>query len=368
MQLRPNRRQFVKKVFTLGAGAAAGAGYTAGTSAERRTLPEATPAKLPPWRGFNLLEKFNAQNEPFKESDFAWLAELGFNFVRLPMDYRGWIEGGDWTKLRESTLKEIDAAVEYGVKYGIHVCINFHRAPGYTVARPPEPLSVWKDDEALRVCAFHWSEFARRHAGVPNRQLSFNLFNEPGNISREDYHRVVARIVGEIRKHDSKRLVICDGRGWGRTVPEELLELGVAGSTRGYEPMQISHYQASWIQGSDRWPTPTYPLTEGTTQWNRSTLRERLIQPWKALQANGMGVVVGEFGAYNRTPHPVVLAWLEDCLALWKEAGWGWAMWNFRGPFGILDSGRSDVQYEDWHGHKLDRTMLNLLQKYLPNA
>jgi endoglucanase len=55
---------------------------------------------------------------------------------------------------------------------------------------------------------------------------------------------------------------------------------------------------------------------------------------------------------------------MQDCLENWKEAGWGWALWNFRGSFGVLDSGRADVQYEDFHGHKLDRTMLDLLRKY----
>ena len=66
--------------------------------APKRTLPEATPEKLPRWRGFNLLEKFNvARNTRFVEQDFEWIAELGFNFVRLPMDYRCWIEPGDWT-------------------------------------------------------------------------------------------------------------------------------------------------------------------------------------------------------------------------------------------------------------------------------
>ena len=39
-------------------------------------------------------------------------------------------------------------------------------------------------------------------------------------------------------------------------------------------------------------------------------------------------------------------------------------MWNFRGPFGILDSGRRDVQYEEFEGHKLDRKLLELLQRY----
>jgi len=29
-----------------------------------------------------------------------------------------------------------------------------------------------------------------------------------------------------------------------------------------------------------------------------------------------------------------------------------------------MDSGRTDVDYEDWHGHKLDRKLLDLLQKY----
>ena len=64
------------------------------------------------------------------------------------------------------------------------------------------------------------------------------------------------------------------------------------------------------------------------------------------------------------TPHDVVLRWAEDCLGNWQKAGWGWAMWNFRGSFGVLDSGRSDVKYEDFEGHKLDRKLMDLLQRY----
>jgi endoglucanase len=53
---------------------------------------------------------------------------------------------------------------------------------------------------------------------------------------------------------------------------------------------------------------------------------------------------------------------VRDQLDLWKEAGWGWSLWNLYGGFGILDSGRSDVEYEEFRGHKLDREMLKLLQ------
>ena len=38
---------------------------------------------------------------------------------------------------------------------------------------------------------------------------------------------------------------------------------------------------------------------------------------------------------------------------------------NHQLSFGVLDSGRSDVDYEDYRGHRLDRKMLTLLQKHL---
>ena len=332
-------------------------------AAKANPLPEATAKKLPLWHGFNLLEKFNGQNHRFKEQDFEWMAELGFNFVRLPMDYRMWIEDDDWTKFREQTLKEIDEAVKFGGAHGVHVNLNFHRAPGYTVAQPPEAKPVWSDDEALRVCALHWMHFAKRYQGIPNRQLSFNLFNEPAKLEADTYRRLVAHMVEAIRKHDKDRLIICDGREWGNVAPTELAGLGVAAATRGYRPSHVSHYKASWVNGADQWPEPTWPIQEGDTLWNKETLRERQVEPWKKLEAQGVGVMVGEFGAFNRTPHPVALSWLRDYLSLWKQAGWGWAMWNFSGGFGILDSGRADVNYENWRGRKLDRAMLELLQE-----
>lgn len=331
----------------------------------QRRLPEATPRKLPRWRGFNLLEKFQVASQTrFVERDFAWMQEWGMNFARLPMDYRCWIEAGDWTRFREPVLKEIDEAVRLGQKYGVHIMINFHRAPGWTVAQPAEAKSVWSDEEAQRVCALHWATFARRYKGIPSRQLSFNLFNEPAVIAPDVHRKVVERMVEAIREHDRDRLIVCDGRQWGNTAPTELVGLGVAAATRGYQPMPISHWKASWVGGSDRWPEPTYPLKEGNRVWDREYHREYFIRPWKELESRGVGVMVGEFGAFNKTPHKVVLAWMRDCLANWKEAGWGWALWNLRGSFGVVDSGREDVAYEDWNGHKLDRAMLDLLKEY----
>ncbi len=354
-----NRRHFIRIAGTAALATAVPANLTASAT------DGPTPASLPRWRGFNLLEKFTKRREgnpPFQESDFEIIKEWGFDFVRLPMSYLCWTEPGDWLKLREQELKHIDEAVELGRKHGIHTNLNFHRAPGYCVNPPGEPLDLWKDEKALEACAFHWAHFARRYKGVPNERVSFDLLNEPPDIPEADYVRVVTRLTEAIRTEDPQRLVIADGLRWGGDPVFGLVGLKIAQSTRGYYPMQVSHYQASWVHG-ERWSEPTWPLKEGNGTIDKERLRRERIEPWKKLQGKGVGVHVGEWGVYNKTPHAVALAYMQDYLALWKEAGWGWSLWNLRGAFGVLDSGRQDVTYEDFRGHKLDRKMLEVLRR-----
>jgi endoglucanase len=76
----------------------------------------------------------------------------------------------------------------------------------------------------------------------------------------------------------------------------------------------------------------------------------------------GVGVHCGECGCFKRTPHEVFLAWFRDLLEILTGHGIGLALWNFRGAFGVLDSGRSDGAYEDWHRHILERKFLELLR------
>jgi endoglucanase len=318
---------------------------------------------LPRWRGFNLLAKFMADDERrFREEDFEWISELGFDFVRLPMDYRCWT-GNSWQDISEEKLSEVDEAVEYGRRHDIHVSLNFHRAPGYTVASPSEVTDLWTEQEPRETCALHWQTFAERYQDLSNEQLSINLVNEPADCDPADYAETVRYLTDAIHAVDPDRLVIADGLGYGRSPVTELSECDVAQSTRGYDPMPVSHFHADWID-VDEWVTPEWPLSWNGTTYDRSWLERERIDPWQALEADGVGVHVGEWGAYNHTDHDVVLDWMESCLQCWKQAGWGWALWNFRGSFGILDSRRSDVTYDDWYGHDLDREMLELLQRY----
>ncbi len=176
-----NRREFLHAAGAITVAAAA-APMAPLNAAESKPV---TSRHLPRWRGFNLLEKFVKRwggNPPFREADFALLAEWGFDFARLPLSYLCWTDAEDWLKLREEGLKDIDDAVELGRKHGVHVNLNLHRAPGYCVNPPKEPLDLWKDEKALEACAFHWAHFAKRYKGISNDRLSFDLLNEPGDI------------------------------------------------------------------------------------------------------------------------------------------------------------------------------------------
>jgi hypothetical protein len=88
-----------------------------------------------------------------------------------------------------------------------------------------------------------------------------------------------------------------------------------------------------------------------------------IFAPLREVKAAGGAVFMGEFGCYSKTPHDVMLAYTQSLLERCKAEGVGWAMWNFRGEFGVLDSNRSDVAYEAFKGHKLDRKLMDILKR-----
>jgi len=342
---------------------------------------------LPRWRGFNLLNFFQALGSRDRndgmilEDDFRWIRDWGFDFARIPMDYWLWVDS-DWQqtrtlkpddvfKIKESVLEQVDRTVELGRKHTVHVSLNFHRAPGYCINNPErEPFVLWRDAKAEDAFVHHWEVFARRYRDVPSSALSFNLLNEAPNpregyMSREDYARVMTRATNAIRAITSDRLVIVDGLNVGNKPVDELIALGVAQSVHAYTPAGISHYRASWVDRKSTFPTPTWPLKNaaGRVTCDRAAL-EAHYAPWGELIGKGIGVHCGEGGSYSKTPYDVFLAWMTDVLEILQGHGIGWALWNLRGSFGVVDSGRADVAYEDFHGHKLDRRLLTLLQQH----
>lgn len=373
------------------------------------------PAANPKWYGFNLLEYFSTDPDwmkyfpykndgMFQEDDFRWIRDWGFNWVRLPMDYRFWTDSRDLLKIHEDKVVPIDRAIKLGEQYGIHVNLCLHRAPGYCILDTmdealtgihvsKEKSSVFTDPKMLEAFVYQWTYFADRYKGIPREKLSFNLVNEPvvlpppaemeelkkagklkpedffsGEIARRgaaDYTRVARAAVDAIARHDPHRLVVTDGYNGGTAPIPALFDTAVLQSCHTYHPIQVTHYQCEWVRGilTGKEPVPTWPIKDSKGATIDRAQLARTFQPWGELAAKGIPIHFGEMGCYKHTPPDVVLAWFGDTLSVLGDLHSGWALWNFRGPFGILDTQRAGTKYEDWHGHQLDRQLLTLLQK-----
>ncbi len=357
------------------------------------TTSTGTGNKLPRWKGFNLLDLFspNPPKSPgggnrTTEDDLKWMADWGFDFVRLPMAYPRYLSFDrtrDITKeevynFDEKVLEEVDNLIIMAHKYNLHVSLNLHRGPGYCInAGFHEPYNLWKDREAQDAFNAHWTMWAERYKSISPEKLSFDLLNEPayiedmndqyaqkGPVPGDIYRKVAEGASKAIWAVNKNRLIVADGNQGGNSVIPELEDLGLAQSCRGYYPGLVSHFQASWVwKDPSQAPVPVWPGIIDGKYYGRESLEE-FYKPWIELKERGIGVHCGECGCYNKTPHNVFLAWFGDVIDILTNAGIGYALWNFRGDFGILDSRRTDIEYTDWYGHKLDSKLLELLKKY----
>ncbi len=329
-----------------------------------------TNQSLPLWKGFNLLNKFKPETQTvFSEKDFEIIANWGFNFVRVPLSYWCWSSEEDWYSVDEKVLKEIDRAVDFAQQYNLHINLNFHRVPGYCINNPrPLATNIFEDEEPLKACQFHWKLFAERYKGIPSSQVSFNLINEAPSVEDEKYDHVARRLISTIRDVDPERLIIVDGKNVGRTPLMTITDIpNIIQSGRGYDPMLISHYRAPWPNIKVLMDFPeeelSWPLKVNGKLMDKQSIYRASVVPWEPWVKQGGIVHIGEMGCYNKTPHDIALAWLEDVFAVFKEQEWGWSLWNLHGDFGVLNSRRKDVKYENYKGFQLDRKMLELLKR-----
>ena len=143
---------------------------------------------LPRWRGFNILDFFSPQRyvaNPNQlvatERDFQWMADWGFDFVRIPIAYPCYVKydptsGKDITpdetvEFREEAVDAIEQVVRAAHKYNLHVSLN---NAGFN-----EPFNLWKDEEAQEAFYTHWEMWAKRFKDTSPELLSFDLVNEP---------------------------------------------------------------------------------------------------------------------------------------------------------------------------------------------
>lgn len=326
------------------------------------------------------------------EDDFSMIKELGFNFVRIPFSYLFFGSGEYGRTPDPERLVLLDRAVEYGQKYGVHVMLALHRAPGYCVNAHsrfdfPEKGDLFTDDEEHRDFVAWWRTIAERYADVPAHALSFDLLNEPFNVDDATFERVFTPAIDAIEAANPERLIHVEGSymidfeamtAELRPAPSSISQRpNVVNSVHLYHPFTLTHHECPWadeLVPSDL-EDPTWPyqaalksdagrrvLSDSESErWDKETIRT-LLQQYLDLSTAGYKVHIGEMGAYSALAHDVYLDYMRDVISLLDEYDIGYALWNFRGPFGVVDTGREGPQNEDLHGHLLDRPLVDVLR------
>ncbi len=353
---------------------------------------------FPAYRGFNLdyliVDRHDKRPDLAKKvskntvesivNDIEMIADLGFNFVRLPMNYYNLslnyadAKKGATPIIDESYLEVIDKAVLRARELGIYTELALHTAPGYSVLKvntDPLPYSLWFDEKAQSDFACLWGEIAERYRGESSEMLGFNLVNEPptddGYVKgfTADIHKnAMMRAIDAIRKADCDRTIFADGLSWGRIPLYNMCDVpNLVQSTRAYDPMGLTHYPNGSAVNAV-WPGVVARDICGSEDSRVAFDRKRLLdffEEWAKMSVTeNVGVHCGEGGFASSAPYDVLIKWFSDVMDILTEFGIGFGLWGFcDGVFGIMDTDRKGCEYVDYRGHHLDKKMYEIMKR-----
>ena len=269
------------------------------------------------------------------DADLAWIAEQGFNTVRVPMGYRGLTSMSDegdptesvWpTELvwNELAFARIDHLLDVCADVGLWAVLDIQEAPGGQ-NEYAAPSTLYTDPAMQALTVELWTELSRRykdHTSV----AAYSLLAEPMSAPDDDARDAMYdQLVAAIRANDDDHLlVIHDGfrgvytlpdpeaYGWTNVVYSTHLFEWDASSTADYEA--AIEYYGTMFEASQA--TQQVPYYVGSF----ATFRD---EPW-AYESAGMMKDAFEANSwswtlwtYKRIDDPVA-------VALWgTETGWG---------------------------------------------
>ncbi len=296
----------------------------------------------------------------FTEKDVAYIAGLGYDHIRLPVDEEQlWTEEGS----KETEAFELlHSAAKWCRDHHLRVVVDLHILRSHHFNAKDKPL--WTDPKAQDKFFQLWRDLSAELRKYPVDLVAYELMNEPVADDPEDWNKLVEKAVKEIRKTEPQRRIVIGSNKWQSVNTMDQLRIpqgdrNIILSFHFYIPMLITHYKASWTDVGKYTGPVNYPgqivdpkqvenLPEDIARivkannglYNRDTLRE-LIQ--KSLATAGkydLPLYCGEWGCLSTTPRQARLQWYEDVRSILEANNIAWANWDYRGGFGIVGRDR----------------------------
>jgi len=355
-------------------------GYsTLGFVAWAATVPApANPAGFAIHRGTNLSHWLSQdfgwapRTEWITEYDIRFIASLGFDHVRLPVDEIVlWKDDG---APNEEAFALLGRGLDWCRANQLRVLVDLHtvRAHHFNAENEGGHNTLWTDPAAQAHFLDLWRQLSVRLRGYPNDFLAYEIMNEPTATDPEDWNKLVAKSLAQIRATEPGRVVVIGANTW--QVPQFVPLLKVPAGDRNiilsmhtYVPLVFTHHKADWtaapikdFPGPVTYPGPvadkaafvkhlaTYPagqydyLLSTTDNWGPARFREEFATAIASARERGLQLYCGEFGCLSTVPRAARLAYYRDIVGVFDAAGIAWACWEYKGDFGLAE----------WHGLK----------------
>ncbi len=297
------------------------------------------------------------------ERDFALIKRLGFTHVRLPID-TALLQSPDGS-LRESGFVYVDRALDWARANRLGVVIDLHPVPAPKIAQDTTAYSHFEN---------LWTAIARRYLPRP-LDVVYELLNEPVEPNPQAWRETSIKLVRAIRAVDRRHTIIVCGHNWSG--PDDLPAIrpieddNIVYTFHFYLPHEFTHQGATW--GSAHWRpmrNVPYPLTTDNVQTvlaglpdNSATSLRRLAQERVDItwierrmkpvldyqQQHRVPLYCGEFGVYRAySPPESRYRWLSDVVKTLEANRIGWAMWDYKGGFALLETDKPEPRAD--HG------------------
>ncbi|MGA7314614.1 MAG: cellulase family glycosylhydrolase [Silvibacterium sp.] len=296
------------------------------------------------------------------EADLKLIHEMGFNSVRLGVEPSLIVRHGQLKPANPEAVAHLDRSIDRALANHLAVMLCVFPNDDYKRNLATER---GVDDFVLlwRVLAAHFSK-------TDPDKVFFELMNEPEVQDPYRWMGVQARVVEAIRGVDTDHTIVATAANYS-SLPdllqlEPLRDANVIYNFHFYEPYQFTHQGASW--GSSEWvffkdiPYPATPDTlaaqmknvpsdparynlflYGIGGWSRQSISARIAFAAAWARERKVPLICNEFGAYRDTADPASRArWISDVRSALEENHIGWAMWDYRGNFGVVE--RSSTQ------------------------
>ena len=290
----------------------------------------------------------------FTDADAAFFAGLGLNCIRVPFNYRHFIDDQNPDEYKPDGFKWLDRIVDICSRHNLYVILDLHAVPG-------GQNQDWHSDSGLSKALFWdyrvfqdqaidlWVEIAKHYAGNPTI-AGYNPLNEPAD---PEHTRLIAwyeRVEKAIRKVDPEHILFIDGNTYAMDFsqfPEQTLpntvyschDYAMAGfPIPGQAPYTGTKEQKEKLQRQfDR--KAQYIRDKNVPLWN-GEWGPVYSQP--RLEANSEEINKSRYGV------------LEEQLSIYKKSETSWSIWLYK-----------DIGYQGMVHLDLDSPYMKLIRPFL---